>query len=93
LAGTDRRSLLFGTALVSTLVLGGILAPTPASAVACIQPASPNPIIDAEATFITCVNTEPRTNAAGNAIDLTTTGTGSYIDLYNSGLLTAFNGI
>jgi hypothetical protein len=55
------------------------------------QPASPNPIIDTEATFVTCVNTEPRTNAANNAIDLSTIGIGSYINLYNSGILTAFN--
>ncbi len=77
----DRKSLLLGTALASTLLLGSLLTPTPAHAVACIQPASPNPIIDTQATFITCVNTEPRTSAAANAIDLTTTGAGSYIDL------------
>jgi autotransporter family porin len=88
----DRKSLLLGTALASTLLIGSLLAPTPAAAVACIQPASPNPIIDAQATFITCVNTEPRTNA-GNVIDLQTTGIGSYIDLYNSGILSAYNPI
>jgi len=37
------------------------------------------------------VNTESRTNAANNAIDLSTIGIGSYINLYNSGILTAFN--
>jgi hypothetical protein len=79
LRSADRKSLLLGTALASTLLVGTLLTTTPAAAVACIQPASPNPIIDAEATFITCVNTEPRTNAAGNAIDLTTTGSGSYL--------------
>jgi hypothetical protein len=88
---TNRKALLLGTALASTLVLISVLTPTPAAAVACIQPASPNPINDTEATFITCVNTEPRTNAAGNAIYLQTTGTGSYIDLYNSGTLSAAN--
>src|SRR6266508_3339360 len=87
----DRKSLLLGTALASTLLIGTMLAPAPAAAVACIQPASPNPINDTEATFITCVNTEPRINAAGNAIQLTTTGTGSYIDLYNSGVLKTTN--
>jgi hypothetical protein len=37
-----------------------MLAPTPAAGTAYIQPASPNPINDPEATFIACVNTAPR---------------------------------
>src|ERR671925_236296 len=53
LRNADRKSLLLGTALASTLLVGALVTPTPAAAVACIQPASPNPIIDAEATFIT----------------------------------------
>jgi len=83
LRNANRKALLLGIALASTL-LGSALTPTPAAAVACIQPASPNPINDTESTFITCVNTVPRTNAAGSAIYLHTTGTGSYINLYNS---------
>jgi len=70
-----------------------LIVPTPAAAVSCIQPASPSPISDTEATFITCVNTEPRINTAGDAIDLSTTGIGSYIDLDNSGVLTATNAV
>jgi hypothetical protein len=45
----DRKSLLLGTALASTLILGSLLTPTPAAAVACIQPASPN---DNQATLV-----------------------------------------
>jgi hypothetical protein len=70
-----------------------VLTPTPASAVACIQPPLPNPINTntvGDNQPIICVNTEPRTNPAGNAINLTTDGTGSYIDLSNSGVLSVF---
>ncbi len=88
----DRRSLFAGTALASTLLLGSLLAPTPAAAVACIQPASPTPINDFSNTdAIICVNTEPRTAVFPGdlgAIFLQTTGAGHFIDLYNSGTLT-----
>jgi autotransporter family porin len=90
----DRKSLLLGTALASTLLISAVLTPTPASAVACIQPPSPNPINTntlADNQPIICVNTEPRTNPAGNAINLTTNGAGSFIDLHNSGVLSATN--
>jgi hypothetical protein len=91
----DCKAVLLGTALASTLVLGSLLvAPTPAGAVACIQPPSPNPIntntVGPDQPII-CVNTEPRTNPAGNAINLTTNGSRSYIDLSNSGVLNATN--
>jgi hypothetical protein len=94
LRSADRKSLLLGTALASTLLISAVLTPTPASAVACIQPPSPNPINTntvGDNQPIICVNTEPRTNPAGNAINLTTDGTGSYIDLSNSGVLSATN--
>lgn len=68
--------------LASTLLIGSIVvAPTPAAAVACLQPPSPSPIntntVGPDQAII-CVNTEPRTNPAGNVINLTTNGTGSY---------------
>ena len=58
-AKADRSSLLLSTALATTLIAGGLFAPTPASAVvACTQPASPLPINFSSATdAITCVNT------------------------------------
>src|SRR5262245_45649793 len=90
----DRRSLLLGTALASTLLLGSLLAASPAVAVPCTQdpPFSPNPISDPNVpTNITCVNTDPRTNAAGDAIYLNTTGDGSFIEIENSGVLEATN--
>jgi hypothetical protein len=75
----DRKSLRLGTALASTLLIGSIVvAPTPAAAVACLQPPSPSPIntntVGPDQAII-CVNTEPRTNPAGNVINLTTNGT------------------
>jgi outer membrane autotransporter protein len=43
---TDRRSLLAGTALASTLLLGGVLAPSPAAAADCIDgKTTTNPVI------------------------------------------------
>jgi len=68
--------------LASKLLIGSIVvAPTPAAAVACLQPPSPSPIntntVGPDQAII-CVNTEPRTNPAGNVINLTTNGTGSY---------------
>jgi hypothetical protein len=71
--------------------LSSLLTPTPAAAVACTQPPSPNPINQFSNTDpIICVNTEPRNAVLGNpgAIFLQTTGAGHFIDLYNSGTLT-----
>jgi autotransporter family porin len=84
--------LLLSTALVSTLLLGCLLAPTRASAFTCAGDVGtgPAPISHpAINDFIICVNTEARTNAAGNAISLQTLGNNYYIDLYNSGVLAA----
>ena len=92
--GVDRKALLLGTALVSTLLLGTVAAPTPAHAIltCAADVGSGLPISQSSAVEpIICVNTEPRTNAAGNAIDLSTSGAGNYINLNNSGKLTAIN--
>jgi autotransporter-like protein/autochaperone domain-containing protein len=87
----ERKLLLLGTALASTLLFAGISAPTSALAVPCVQPASPTPInfstlLDNQP--ITCVNTEPRTGTP-NAILLITQGANSFIDVNNSGVLNA----
>jgi hypothetical protein len=91
----DRKSLLLGTALASTLLIASLLTPTPAAAVPCDQnpPFAPDPIIDFNVPdALTCVNTADRNNdAVSNVILLTTTGVGSYVDLHNSGELTAFS--
>ena len=85
-----RASLLAGTALVSTLLLTCLLGSNPAQAASCIQPLSPAPISDLNVNdTIICVNTEPRSNPAGNAIELSTIGNNHLIDLYSSGALTA----
>ncbi len=87
-ACADRRALLAGTALASTLLIGSLLTPTPAAAIACTQPPSPNPISTVSVTDpIVCVNTEPRTGVGVDAIFLQTVGGGHFIDLYNSGTL------
>jgi hypothetical protein len=72
---TDRRSLLLGTALASTLLLGTLTHPSPASALTCAGDigTGPAPISHLNVNdFIYCINTEARTNAAGDAIDLST---------------------
>jgi len=78
------------------LLVGNLLTLTPAhAAFDCIAgpppaPASPGPISDTGVDdSIVCVNTEPRTNAAGNAITLSTINANHYIYLNNSGILTA----
>ncbi|MGV1013755.1 MAG: autotransporter outer membrane beta-barrel domain-containing protein [Methyloceanibacter sp.] len=82
----DRKSLLLGTALASTLLLGTLAAPAPANAQLVVCP----PFIAASATdSLICNNAVPVTNPAGSAIDLTTTGIGLFIDVDNSGNLTA----
>ena len=96
LTNADRRALLLGTALASTLLLATVTAPAPARAVPCVQPASPNPISDtAIAAPITCVNTVARTGDAvdPDAIRLDTStvgGTDRYITLDNTGRLTSY---
>ena len=90
----DRRSLLLGTALASTLLLGTLTHPSPASALTCAGDVGtgPAPISHLNINdFIYCINTEPRTNAAGDAIDLTTVGANHYIYLNSRGTLTATN--
>jgi hypothetical protein len=83
----DRKSLLLGTALASTLLIVSLLAPPPAQAVTTCPPGSGQILINV-ADDIVCVNVDDRT-FAGSVIDLTTTGGNSYINLYNSGFLTA----
>ena len=100
-----RKSLLLGTALASTLLIGILVAPTPAAAVVvtCVGDVGtgPAPILHSgagpgflgEVDSIRCMNTEAR-NAAGAldqyaAIELSTTGADHFITLDNSGDLVA----
>ncbi|MBM3545058.1 MAG: autotransporter outer membrane beta-barrel domain-containing protein [Alphaproteobacteria bacterium] len=91
LARADRKSLLLGTALASTLLLGTFSLPSPAVAIDCTQPAPPAPITEFNVNDgITCNNTADRNNGAvSDVILLTTDGVNYSIDLYNSGDLTA----
>jgi len=85
--------LLAGTALASTLLLGTLFAPTPAHATTdCLStsPPAPAPIFTSVADSIVCVNTEAR-NGTAFAIYLQSNAPGGFIDLYNSGALTAVN--
>jgi len=68
LRSADRKSLLLGTALASTLLFGGVLAPTPAHAVDCFAAATPPPgasgpiiVFPPVNDFITCTNTDGST--------------------------------
>ena len=91
----DRSSLLVTTALASTLIIGALLPPTHALAqtTTCTggPGPGPTPILEATAAPIICVNTDDRTSngTSPDAINLSTTGSGNYITLYNSGLLSA----
>ena len=80
----DRKSLPLGTARLEAAHRQHSVAPTPAAAVACLQPPSPSPIntntVGPDQAII-CVNTEPRANPAGNVINLTTNGTGRGISV------------
>jgi hypothetical protein len=99
----DRKSLLLGTALASTLLLGTLLAPTPAHAVDCFAAATPPPgasgpiiVFPPVNDSITCTNTADRFNnpalpQAGAVIRLLTTGDLHFIDLYNGGDLTSIS--
>ncbi|MGV1013438.1 MAG: autotransporter domain-containing protein [Methyloceanibacter sp.] len=88
----DRKSLLLGTALVSTLLIGTIVAPSTVHAVDCLAtaPLPPGAITVNVADEITCFNTNDRAGAI--AINLTTGGGANNpysIYLNNSGALTA----
>jgi hypothetical protein len=81
LGSADRNSLLLGTALASTLFIGAALCPAPASAQQAILIVSwPTPVDIDNADD--CV-------FPGNCIEITTNGDGAFIDLGNSGNLTA----
>src|SRR5665811_2367352 len=92
---SDRRSLLLGTALASTLLMGTLAAPTPAAALTCAVYVGTGPapisLLNTNDSII-CVNTEARANAAGNAIELGTYNADHSISLNSSGALTASNG-
>ena len=86
----DRTSLLLGTALASTLIIGCVIAPTPAMSVVATCPPGSTPIHITNNDSIICVNADPRSNPAGDAIYLRTIVTpGSFIDLTNTGPLQA----
>jgi len=89
LGSANRKALLLGTALASTLLLATVTAPAPAAGASCPQDPSPTPINFNTVVPITCINTEPRSNGA--AIRLTTTAVGSSIFLDNSGVLSGTN--
>lgn len=87
LVRADRKSLLLGTALASTLLVGVALTPTPAFAVVdCTGDFLPVFPIDhtGETEPIDCLNFLPRTGVLGfDAIALATTGDNNTIDLTN----------
>ena len=91
----DRSSLLVTTALASTLLIGTLLAPTPsvAQTTTCSGgPApGPTPILEIAATSIICVNGDDRVSNGDSpdAIALETNGDDHFINLDNSGDLTA----
>jgi len=93
----DRKALLLGTALASTLLLGTLIAPSPAAAqVTCAinppnVPAPPGRIeIINPGDSIDCVNVFDRNNGAElEVIHLETDGANEFITLDNSGNLTA----
>ncbi|HZJ12518.1 MAG TPA: hypothetical protein VFD26_07695 [Methyloceanibacter sp.] len=92
---SDRSSLLLGTALASTLLMGTLAAPTSAAALTCAAYVGTGPapisLLNTNDSII-CVNTEARANAAGNAIELETYNADHSISLNSSGALTASNG-
>jgi hypothetical protein len=103
LAHVHRKSLLLGTALASTLVLGCLFGPTPAHAVDCFAAANPPPgasgpiiVFPPVNDSITCTNADDRFNnpallQPGAVIRLLTIGDQHYIDLDNSGALTSIS--
>jgi len=75
--------------------MGSLAAPTPAAAFTCAGDVGtgPAPISHLSINdFIICVNTEARTNTAGNAIDLGTYNADHSISLNSSGALMATDG-
>jgi hypothetical protein len=95
LGATDRQSLLLGTALALTLLIGSLLGATPAHADATCPPGTfppPGPIaIINPGDDISCFNVYDHSNA-GNVIDLETNAANEFINLYNSGILTGASG-
>jgi len=82
----DRKSLVLTTALTSMLVLASLLGSAPVAAADCAQPSSSLPIHDTQTAPITPrVNEGPLTNLGGDAIFLSTTGDGNFVDLTNVG--------
>ena len=97
LGSANRKALLLGTALASTLLIASLVTPTPAAAVVtCVGDVGtgPLPIAHNEMEPIHCVNTEARTNNPGPAIFLyTNTNSGSYIYLNSQGTLISTNNL
>ena len=89
LVRTDRKSLLLGTALASTLLLGSLSTPTPASAAVTCPPVGfppPSPILIVNpGDDIVCNNVYDRYSNGGTVIGLATNGANEYIALDNSG--------
>jgi outer membrane autotransporter protein len=94
LSRVDRSSLLVTTAVASTLLVGSLLAPAPAVAADNDCPDDGTPILLTATAPIICINTEDitATAAAEDAVNLSTTGDGNSIYLYNSGELTSYYG-
>lgn len=72
----------------TVLLCAGLIIPHQALAANCPQGVPPAPIVVVAGTAITCINTAHRSDA-GNTIDLSTSGIGSFISLFNSGSLSA----
>lgn len=91
----DRKSLLLGSALASTLLIGSLLAPAPAFAVVnCPAGTGPAPLSYLNQTDdIVCLNTEPRDGGAGGGIELQTIVGAYYIDVTNTATGTLTGGI
>jgi Autotransporter beta-domain/Autochaperone Domain Type 1 len=89
-ASGHRRALLLGTALASTLLLGSLAAPAPASAaVPCPQPPGGPINVSSNSDSIECTNVFDIYGAPGVAISLTTSGDAYHVTLDNSGNLGA----
>ena len=95
LVRADRKTLLLGTALASTLLFGTLIAPPPAAAavVTCAGDVGtgPTPINHTNNDDIVCLNTETRIGTL-YAIYLHTNANGASIYLNSSGRLYALNG-
>ena len=89
----DRKSLLLGTALASTLFIGSVLAPKSAHAATNCLTGNPPPgaITTNVADSIICINVDDRFNVGPAVIRLQATGGNHYIELLNSGILTNIN--